>query len=95
MRSVIAASWDPRRADMKDILNDGSSIASRFVVCARDLGRQKTPEWFVRPRSSPAMLLVDTVFCPEQRALVPAIVHADGTTTSDPVDRAHSPLFMR
>lgn len=88
-RSILS---DPRRADMKDILNRRIKHRESFRPFAPAILAEKTSEWFVRAAPSPAMLLVDTVR-PERRALVPAIVHADGTGRLQTVDRAHSPLF--
>lgn len=88
-RSILC---DPRRADMKDILNRRIKHREPFRPFAPAILADQTAEWFVRAAPSPAMLLVDVVR-PEKRALVPAIVHADGTGRLQTVERAHSPTF--
>jgi len=88
-RSILA---DPRRADIKDILNRRIKHREPFRPFAPAILAERTAEWFVRAAPSPAMLLVDEVRA-DKRALVPAIVHADGTGRLQTVERAHSPRF--
>lgn len=88
-RSILA---DPRRADMKDILNRRIKHREPFRPFAPAILAEHTAQWFVRAAPSPAMLLVDEVR-KEKRALVPAIVHADGTGRLQTVEQAHSPHF--
>ena len=88
-RSILC---DPRRADMKDILNRRIKHREPFRPFAPAILADQTAEWFVRAAPSPAMLLVDEVRV-EKRALVPAIVHADGTGRLQTVEREHSPTF--
>jgi len=88
-RSILC---DPRRADMKDILNRRIKHREPFRPFAPAILSEATADWFVRAAPSPAMLLVDEVRA-EKRALVPAVVHADGTGRLQTVQREHSPRF--
>lgn len=88
-RSILC---DPRRADMKDILNRRIKHREPFRPFAPAILAEQTADWFVRAAPSPAMLLVDEVR-KEKRAQVPAIVHADGTGRLQTVEREHSPSF--
>lgn len=88
-RSIVC---DPRRPDMKDILNRRIKHREPFRPFAPAILAEATTDWFVRAAPSPAMLLVDMVR-PEKRALVPAVVHADGSGRLQTVERAHSPTF--
>lgn len=88
-RSILC---DPRRADMKDILNRRIKHREPFRPFAPAILNEATADWFVRAAPSPAMLLVDEVRA-EKRALIPAVVHADGTGRLQTVQREHSPRF--
>jgi len=88
-RSILG---DPRRADMKDILNRRIKHREPFRPFAPAILAEATADWFVRAAPSPAMLLVDEVRA-EKRGLVPAVVHADGTGRLQTVQREHSPRF--
>jgi carbamoyltransferase len=74
-RSIVA---DPRRDDMKDILNARIKHREPFRPFAPSILAEKTGEWFDQDYTSPFMVLVYDVLDPK-RALVPAITHVDGT----------------
>jgi carbamoyltransferase len=88
-RSVLA---DPRRADMKDILNRRIKHREAFRPFAPAILEERTAEWFERPQPSPAMLVV-LPFRPEKRALVPAVAHVDGSGRLQTVSARTSPRF--
>ena len=77
---------------MKDILNRRIKHREPFRPFAPAILNEATADWFVRAAPSPAMLLVDEVRA-EKRALIPAVVHADGTGRLQTVQREHSPRF--
>jgi carbamoyltransferase len=88
-RSVLA---DPRRADMKDILNRRIKHREPFRPFAPAILAERASEWFLDAQPSPAMLMV-LPFRPEKRALCPAVVHVDGSGRLQTVERAHNPRF--
>jgi carbamoyltransferase len=88
-RSVLA---DPRRADMKDILNRRIKHREPFRPFAPAILAERASEWFLDAQPSPAMLMV-LPFRQEKRALCPAVVHVDGSGRLQTVERAHNPRF--
>jgi carbamoyltransferase len=88
-RSVLA---DPRRADMKDVLNRRIKHREPFRPFAPAILAERTAEWFEEAQPSPAMLMV-LPFRPDKRALVPAVVHVDGSGRLQTVERADNPRF--
>lgn len=88
-RSILC---DPRRPDMKDILNRRIKHREAFRPFAPAVLEEATADWFVRAAPSPAMLLVDPIR-PEKRALIPAVTHHDGTGRLQTVSAQSSPEF--
>lgn len=88
-RSIVC---DPRREDMKDILNRRIKHREAFRPFAPAVLAEQTAAWFLRAAPSPTMLLVDLVR-PEKRALIPAVVHADGSARLQTVDKPDNPAF--
>jgi carbamoyltransferase len=88
-RSILC---DPRRADMKELLNRRIKHREAFRPFAPAILAEATADWFVRAAPSPAMLLVDRVR-PERRAQIPAVTHHDGTGRLQTVSQADSPQF--
>jgi carbamoyltransferase len=88
-RSIVV---DPRRADMKDILNSRIKHREAFRPFAPAILEEETAAWFVRAAPSPTMLLVDLVR-PERRAAIPAVTHVDGSGRLQTVSRRTNPLF--
>jgi carbamoyltransferase len=82
-RSILA---DPRRAEMKDILNARVKHREPFRPFAPVVLEERTGEYFEKSYPSPFMLLVYNVR-PEKRAEVPAITHIDGTGRLQTVTR--------
>lgn len=90
-RSILC---DPRRADMKDLLNRRIKHREPFRPFAPAVLIERVHDWFERGTPSPAMLLVDRVRS-EKQAIVPAITHRDGTGRLQTVAEDTSPLFYR
>jgi carbamoyltransferase len=74
-RSILA---DPRRSDMKDIINEKVKHRKWFRPFAPSILEQDAPEWFDDYQESPYMQFV-LKFKEEKKSLVPAVVHQDGT----------------
>jgi carbamoyltransferase len=88
-RSVLA---DPRRAEMKDLLNQRIKHREPFRPFAPVVLAERAAEWFEDAQPSPAMLLV-LPFKAEQRARVPAVAHVDGSGRLQTIERAHNPRY--
>jgi carbamoyltransferase len=82
-RSIVA---DPRRADMKEILNRRIKHREIFRPFAPSILAEATGEWFAMAHPSPFMTLAYPVR-PEKRALIPAPTHVDGTGRLQTVTR--------
>lgn len=74
-RSILA---DPRPADAKDLLNAKVKYREAFRPFAPSILGEHAPDWFEDYQDSPYMERT-LRWRPEKRALVPAVVHADGT----------------
>ncbi len=90
-RSILA---DPRREDMKDILNARVKNREPFRPFAPSVLASATGDWFDQSYPSPFMVLVYSVL-PEKRRLVPAITHVDGTGRLQTVEEAENPRYHR
>src|SRR5713226_8132197 len=82
-RSIVA---DPRRANMKEILNRRIKHREIFRPFAPSILAEATGEWFERSHPSPFMTLAYAVR-PEKRELIPAPTHVDGTGRLQTVTR--------
>ena len=83
-RSILG---DPRRADMKEILNLKIKRRESFRPFAPSVLREKVADWFVRDDDVPFMLQVIAIR-PERRGQIPAVTHVDGTGRLQTVDQA-------
>ena len=90
-RSIVT---DPRRHDMKDVLNARVKQREPFRPFAPSVLAHRTGEWFDQDYTSPFMVLVYDVL-PEKRELVPAITHVDGTGRLQTVDEETNPRYFR
>jgi carbamoyltransferase len=90
-RSILA---DPRRAEMKDVLNARVKHREPFRPFAPSVLARATGEWFEQSYPSPFMVLVYSVL-PDKRALVPAITHVDGTGRLQTVEEDENPRYHR
>ncbi len=88
-RSILA---DPRRADARELLNVRIKRRERFRPFAPSVLAEHLAEWFPTARPDPFMTQVFPV-AESKRALVPAVVHADGTGRVQAVDRTIHPLY--
>ena len=90
-RSILA---DPRRKDMRDILNSRIKFREKFRPFAPSILREATGEFFTIDYPDPFMIKVYPVR-PEKRALVPAVTHVDGTGRLQTVSEEENPLYYR
>jgi carbamoyltransferase len=88
-RSIIV---DPRRDDVKNILNERIKRRESFRPFAPSILAEHTGEYFEQSHPSPAMLMVYSVR-PERRALIPAVTHIDGTGRLQTVTREANPRY--
>src|SRR4051812_49971550 len=70
-RSILA---DPRRADMKDVLNLKIKRRESFRPFAPSVLEERTGDWFMIDYPDPFMIKVYPIR-PEKRPLVPAVTH--------------------
>lgn len=87
-RSILC---DPRRQDMKDILNSKIKRRESFRPFAPSILREQVSEWFEEEDEVPFMMKVFQVR-ENKRALIPAVTHVDGsgrlqTVTSESNER--------
>ena len=88
-RSIVA---DPRRADMKEILNRRIKHREIFRPFAPSILAEATGEWFEKSYPSPFMTLAYAVR-PEKRGQIPAPTHVDGTGRLQTVTREANPRY--
>jgi carbamoyltransferase len=88
-RSILG---DPRRGDMKNILNLKIKRRESFHPFAPSILREAVADWFIRDDDVPFMLQVIPIRS-ERREQIPAVTHVDGTGRLQTVDRASSPLY--
>ena len=88
-RSILC---DPRRADMKDILNAKIKRRESFRPFAPSILREAVGEWFEQDDDVPFMMQVFQVR-EEKRALIPAVTHVDGSGRLQTVHRETNPLY--
>jgi carbamoyltransferase len=86
-RSILA---DPRRADMKDILNAKIKHRESFRPFAPSIMEEFASEYFEIDVSSPYMLLVAPVKKPKD---IPAVTHVDGTGRLQTVSKESNELY--
>ncbi len=88
-RSIVV---DPRRADMKEILNDRIKKREPFRPFAPSIMEERVGDYFEQTHPAPTMLMVYQVR-KEKRAEVPAITHVDGSGRLQTVSRAMNPRY--
>jgi carbamoyltransferase len=88
-RSIVA---DPRRHDMKDILNARIKHREPFRPFAPSVLLEATGDYFDQSYPDPFMIKVYGVK-PEKQGEIPAVTHVDGTGRLQTVAREHAPLY--
>lgn len=82
-RSILA---DPRRADMRDIINTRIKFREKFRPFAPSIAEDALDDYFVGAVPDPFMIQVYPVR-PERRAEIPAVTHVDGSGRLQTVSR--------
>jgi carbamoyltransferase len=90
-RSIVA---DPRRPEIKDILNRRIKHREIFRPFAPSILEEATSEYFEKSYPSPFMTLAYAVR-PEKRDVIPAPTHVDGTGRLQTVSRQANPRYWR
>ena len=88
-RSIVC---DPRRADMKQLLNAKIKRRESFRPFAPSILREAVSHWFEQDDDVPFMMEVFQIR-PEKRAVIPAVTHVDGSGRLQTVHRETNPLF--
>ena len=90
-RSILG---DPRRADMKDILNLKIKRRESFRPFAPSILREAVPDWFEADDDVPFMMQVYPVR-EDKRTLIPAVTHVDGSGRLQTVRADANPRYHR
>jgi carbamoyltransferase len=90
-RSILA---DPRRQDMKDILNSRIKFREPFRPFCPSVLAECVGEYFETDYPSPFMVMAYRIR-PEQRLRIPAVTHGDGTGRLQTVERDTNPLYWK
>jgi carbamoyltransferase len=90
-RSILA---DPRRAEMRDILNSKIKRREMFRPFAPSILEEAAGDYFTQSYPSPFMLMAYAVR-PEKRAAIPATTHVDGSGRLQTVNAAQNPLYYK
>ncbi len=90
-RSILG---DPRRADMKDILNLKIKRRESFRPFAPSILREATAEWFEEEDDVPFMMQVFQIN-EEKRPLIPAVTHVDGSGRLQTVSGETNPRYYQ
>jgi len=88
-RSIVC---DPRRADMKDILNRKIKRRESFRPFAPSVLREAVPEWFEIDGDVPFMMQVYPIR-EDKRSQIPAVTHVDGSGRLQTVSASANPRY--
>src|SRR6266568_4308612 len=90
-RSIVV---DPRRADMKEILNERIKKREPFRPFAPSILEEHVGDYFEQTHPAPTMLMVYQIK-PERRAEIPAVTHVDGSGRLQTVTREVNPRYYQ
>jgi carbamoyltransferase len=90
-RSIVC---DPRRANMKDILNQKIKRRESFRPFAPSILREAVRDWFETDCDVPFMLQIHQVRR-DRRPQIPAVTHVDGSGRLQTVTERQNPRFYR
>ncbi len=88
-RSIVV---DPRRTEMKDILNARIKKREPFRPFAPSILEERVGDYFEQTHPSPAMLMVYQVK-QDKRSVIPAVTHVDGSGRLQTVARSTNPRY--
>jgi carbamoyltransferase len=90
-RSIVC---DPRRADMKAILNAKIKRRESFRPFAPSILEEAVSDWFEEDDAVPFMMQVFQIR-EEKRNIIPAVTHVDGSGRLQSVSRRTNPRYYR
>src|SRR5262249_12282010 len=90
-RSIVC---DPRRDDMKGILNSKIKRRESFRPFAPSVLEEAVTDWFEEDDAVPFMMQVFQIRS-EKRALIPAVTHVDGSGRLQTVSQRTNPRYHR
>ncbi len=90
-RSILA---DPRRADMKRLLNEKIKRRESFRPFAPSILREAVAEWFEQDGDVPFMTEVFQVR-PRKGVMIPAVIHVNGSGRLQTVHKETNPRYYR
>ncbi len=88
-RSLIA---DPRREDMRDIINLRIKFREKFRPFAPSILEERVADWFEIDEKAPYMEKVFPIR-KDRRALIPAVTHVDGSGRLQTVSKTTNPKY--
>ncbi|HTI42709.1 MAG TPA: carbamoyltransferase C-terminal domain-containing protein [Vicinamibacterales bacterium] len=88
-RSIVA---DPRRRDMRDIINVRIKFREKFRPFAPSVAIEALDDFFVGAVADPFMIQVYPVR-PDKRDVIPAVTHVDGSGRLQTVSRESNPRY--
>ena len=90
-RSIVV---DPRRAEMKDVLNARIKRREPFRPFAPSILLERVGDYFENDYPDPFMIKVYPVK-PDKRSEIPAVTHVDGTGRLQTVRKKDNPLYWQ
>jgi len=90
-RTLLA---DPRRTDMRDIINLRIKFREKFRPFAPSILEEQVSDWFEIDESAPYMEKVFPIRA-ERRSEIPAVTHVDGSGRLQTVSKSTNPLYHR
>ena len=90
-RSIVV---DPRRAEMKDVLNARIKRREPFRPFAPSILLERVGDYFEKDYPDPFMIKVYPVK-PDKRSVIPAVTHVDGTGRLQTVRKEDNPLYWQ
>jgi carbamoyltransferase len=90
-RSILV---DPRRADMKEILNQRIKKREPFRPFAPSILVERVGDYFEQTHPAPTMLMVYQIKA-DRRAAIPAVTHVDGSGRLQTVSREMNPRYYQ
>jgi len=90
-RSILA---DPRRSDMKDLLNSRIKHREHFRPFCPSVLAEAAADFFETGYPSPFMVTAYRIK-PERQSGIPAVTHADGTGRLQTVNQESNPLYWK
>jgi carbamoyltransferase len=88
-RSILA---DPRRADMREIINTKIKFREKFRPFAPSVAEESCNQYFTGAVPDPFMIQVYPV-APDKRSVIPAVTHVDGSGRLQTVSRESNPVY--